>query len=91
MKGLNDLTKNFDELAKFTAEIDGDLGTVSFDPFDAESIENAIIAVERMIDNKSSIYPSNQLIQDLAGDLKEQYRQGIIDNAAEARIHGEDK
>ncbi|MFV5348618.1 hypothetical protein [Acinetobacter soli] len=91
MKGLNHLTKKLDDLAKFLSEIDGKLGTISYDPFDAESIEHAIVECEKMIDNKSSKYSSNQEIQSIAKELKAKYRQGIIDKAAEARIQGEYK
>lgn len=56
MKGLDELSKNFKNFEKFISEIDGELGTVNFDPFDAESIEQAIIEMETMIDDKSMTY-----------------------------------
>ena len=91
MKGLEDLSKTIKELEKFLSEIDGELGTVNFDPFDAESIEQAIIAMERMIDDKSMTYSRNPMVQEIAIETKVNYRQAIIDKAAEARIQNEDE
>lgn len=91
MKGLDDLSKNIKELEQFFSEIDGELGTVNFDPFDAESIEQAIIEMERMIDGKSTVYAKNQMIQKIAIETKTTYRQAIIDKAAEARVQKEDE
>lgn len=91
MKGVGELSKIFKELEKFLSEIDGELGTVNFDPFDAASIEQAIIEMERMIDDKSMTYSRNQMIQDIAIETKTNYRQAIIDKAAEARVQKEDE
>lgn len=91
MKGLDELSKNFKNFEKFISEIDGELGTVNFDPFDAESIEQAIIEMETMIDDKSMTYSRNQMIQDMAVQIKTNYRQAIIDKATEARLQKEDE
>lgn len=91
MKGLDELSKTFKELEKFISEIDGELGTVNFDPFDAESIEQAIVEMERMLDDKSMTYSRNQMIQDMAIEIKANYRQAIIDKAAVARVRTEDE
>ena len=51
--GLDQLSKQMKQLEKFTKEIDGSIGEVSFNPFDAESIEHAIVEMENLIDQKS--------------------------------------
>jgi len=86
MKGLDQFAKRIEELGKFTSELNGELGTISFNPFDAESIEQAIVEMERMIDERSLRYPDNPMINETATDLKSAYRQSIIDNAAESRL-----
>jgi hypothetical protein len=91
MKGLDDLSKKLKEFEKFISEIDGEIGTVNFDPFDAESIEQAIIKMEKMIDDKSTVYYRNQMIQDISVEMKEKYRQAIIDKAANSRLQAEDE
>ncbi|NHB58875.1 hypothetical protein G9F32_12735 [Acinetobacter sp. 194] len=87
IKGLDHLSKQMKQLEKFMKEIDGSLGEVQFDPFDAESIEQAIINIENMIDQKSENYLNNPMISKIVGNLKENYRQNIIDKAAEARVN----
>ena len=86
IQGLDQLTKQLQEIERFTSDIEGTLGEVKFDPFDAESIEHAIVAMENMIDQKSQDYASNPMITGLVHDMKGSYREQIIDKAAEARL-----
>lgn len=86
IQGLDALTKQFDEAQKAIAELDGELGVVSFDPQDPGSIEAAIKEVEATIDAKVGRYASNPIVAPLIDGMKEQYRQGIIDRAAAARL-----
>lgn len=88
IQGLEQLTKQFEQLEKFSKEIDGLFGEVSFNPFDAESIEHAIVNMENLIDEKVQNYSSNSVIVELVANLKETYRSQILDKAAEARIEG---
>lgn len=57
--GLDQLSKQMKQLEKFTKEIDGSFGNVQFDPFDAESIEQALVKMESLIDQKSESYLGN--------------------------------
>jgi len=84
--GLDKLTKQFDDAQKALAALDGELGSVRFNPHDPGSIESAIQEVEAMIDARVGEYASNPIIGQLIGGLKERYRQGILDRAAEARM-----
>lgn len=88
--GLDRLSKQMKQLEKFMKEIDGSLGEVNFDPSDAESIEQAIVSMENMIDQKSENYLNNPMISKIIGNLKEKYRQSIIDKAAEARTDNDE-
>ena len=87
--GLDKLSKDLEDAQKAMSEIDGELGTVSFDPHDPASIEVAIQKVEQIIDGRLGSYGSNSIVEQLSRGMKEQYRQGIIDKAAVARV-GED-
>ncbi len=91
IQGLDQLTKQLQEIERFTSDIDGTLGEVKFDPFDAESIEHAIVAMENMIDQKAQNYASNSMITDLVHNMKVGYRQQIIDKAAEARLENNEE
>ena len=86
--GLDKITRELKEAQQTLAEIDGKLGAVSFDPSDAESIEDAIVAMEQMIDARLGTYVSNRMIAPLAEQMKASYRQAILDKAAAARLEG---
>lgn len=89
MKGLGSLSKSLEELGRFTSELDGELGTLNFNPFDAESIEQAIVKMESWVDERSRSYPNNSMIKDISAELKSTYRQAILDKASEARMKGD--
>ena len=83
--GLDKLSRDLEDAQKAMTAMDGELGSVRFDPHDPASIEAAIQEVDRLIDERLGSYASNPLIGPLAEGMKEQYRQGIIDKAAAAR------
>jgi hypothetical protein len=87
--GLDKLSRDLEDAQKAMSEMDGELGSVSFDPHDPASIEAAIQEVERLIDERLGSYATNPIVGPLAEGMKEKYRQGIIDKAAAARS-GED-
>lgn len=87
--GLDKLSRDLEDAQKAISEMDGELGSVSFDPHDPASIEAAIQEVERLIDERLGSYASNPIVWPLAEGMKEHYRQGIVDKAAAART-GED-
>ena len=86
--GLDKLQRTLKQAAKAAREADGDIGTVKFDPYDPASIEQAIAAMEVMIDAKFSGADDNPLIQEMAAAMKEQYRAGILKRAAAERLKG---
>ena len=73
-------------MAKFADEINGELASVSYDPDNPESIETAIQQVNDAIDEKTRSYERNDWIQNLAAQLKEQFRNSILEKAAAARM-----
>lgn len=85
--GLDNLQKNLKEAQLALQELDGNLGTVQFDPNDPSSIEAAIQSVNKMIDERVASYSENLLVGSLADQMKESYREAIIRKAAEARLN----
>lgn len=79
------LTKRLKELEQFLGELENYSQTLSFDPFDAESIENALIQMENMIDERGQYSTTNPMIEKIASELKDKYRKAIIDKAAKYR------
>lgn len=88
--GLDQLNHDLEEAQMAMSEVDGELGSVRFDPQDPTSVEAAIHEVERLIDEKLGSYASNPIVGPLIEGMKEQYRQGILDKAAEARTAEDD-
>ena len=89
--GLDKLTKQLEEAQKAFADIDGELGTVSFDPSDPSSIELAINSMNDLVDQRVGRYAANPLVAPLIDAMKEQYRSAILEQAAAARLKGNDE
>ena len=88
LKGLDKLVKKMDQLEKAAAALDGDIASVNFDPDDPQSIELAIQKMECAIDERVGDYSNNDMVEKLVGEMKERYRQAILERAAEARSEG---
>jgi len=86
--GLDQFASQLDDAQKALAALGSELGTVKFNPQDPASIEAAIKQIESTIDDRLGAYASNPIIGPLAEQMKEKYRQEIIDRAAAARLSG---
>lgn len=84
--GFDSLTRQLEDAQKALKELDGQLGSVSFDPQDPGSVEAAIKNMETIIDERVGRYASNSIITPLAEGMKEQYRSEILKRAAAARL-----
>lgn len=89
IKGLDNFTRRITELQRATKALDGDIASVNFDPHDPQSIELAIQKMEAAVDEKVGDYRDNEMVAGVVSDIKDQYRQAILERAAEARIEGE--
>ena len=87
--GLDELTRQLEDAQKAFQELDGELGTVNFDPHDPQSIDLAIRTMEGIIDARVGRYANNSIVAPLIDDLKESYRAAILEKAATARIEGD--
>ena len=87
--GLDKLQKNLKDAQRALSELDGELGVVNFDPNDPASIEGAIQSVNRMIDDRLGEYSSNLIVGPLAEQMKEKYRESILEKAGEARLESD--
>lgn len=90
VKGLELLQKELEEAQRAISELEGDLGTVSFDAEEPYSVEAAIQAVNQLIDGRIGQYASNPFIAPIIDGLKESYREAIILKASEARLQAEE-
>lgn len=88
--GLHELQKELAQAQQALRAIDGQLGSVSFDPQDPGSVEAAIRSMEALIDEKLASYSSNGFVTELASSMKAQYREGILERAATERLKRKD-
>lgn len=90
ISGLDKLQREFKTAQEAIGELRGELETVSMDPHDPASIDQAISEMERIIDAKVASYERNEFIGPLVQDLKENYRSMMLESAAEARLKGDE-
>lgn len=91
IKGLNELSRKLKELEKAIAALDGEIGSVNFDPNNPQSIEVAIQKMEQAVDERVGDYSGNDMIEGIVSEVKERYRQAILERASEARNEQEDE
>ena len=84
--GFDGLSRQLDEARQALSSIDGELGTITFDPNDPGAIEAAIQQMETILDERLASYSANPIVGPLLVGLKEKYREGIIERAAAARL-----
>lgn len=84
--GLDKLQKDLKVAQLALNELDGNLGTLHFDPQDPVSIENAIQKINQIIDERVSQYSSNPIIGPLAEQMKQTYRENLIQKATQFRL-----
>ena len=89
VQGLDKLQKQLKEAQLALQDIDGELGTVSFNPNDPESIAIAISKMEALVDEKMGKYDKNPFVAPMIEASKEQFRASILEKASESRIENE--
>lgn len=90
IEGLDKLQRDLKRVQDAISELDGDLGSVSFNPDDPESIDLAISSMEKLIDEKVAGFEDNDIVASLIDEMKGQYRAVILEKAAEARLREEE-
>lgn len=88
LKGLGDLQKTLSEAQLALEAVNGELGTLSFNPDDPGSVEAAIAESERLVDQRLGKYANNSIVGPLIVQMKQSFRAAVIEKAAEARLKG---
>jgi len=91
IEGLDKLQKELEQAERAFKELDGDLGQVNFDPNDPASINSAIVSMEQVIDQRVGRYANNELVAPMIEAAKEQFRDAIVQKAAQARLEADDE
>lgn len=89
IKGLDTLQRTLREAQNALKAVEGELGTLTFDPHEPASIEAAIVESERLVDERLGAYSANAMVAPLIQQMKEAFRAAVIEKAAEARLKEE--
>jgi hypothetical protein len=89
LNGLDELQRTLAEAQQALKAVNGELGTLRFNPEDPESIEAAIAESERLVDERLGKYANNSIIGPLISQMKDSFRTAVIEKAAEVRLKGE--
>lgn len=88
IKGLDKLQRTLEQAEEAFRALDGTIAELSFNPHDANSVENAIAEMELVIDRKLAPHRGNELVEQTARKFKSSYRDKILKRAATARLEG---
>lgn len=89
ISGLDELQRSLSDASHALQELDGEISTVKFNPHNPSSVEAAVVQMEQAIDAKTAPYRGNAIVENVARQLKERYRQELYDRAAKARLQAE--
>lgn len=87
--GLDQLQKQLHDAQQAFRSLDGTIATLNFDPDEPASIQAAIRQMEQAVDDKTSPYRGNDMVESVASQLKEAYREEIERHAANGRLQRE--
>lgn len=85
IQGFDKLQKQLREAGKAFKEIDGEIAAVQFNPADHSSVEAAIADMERSLDTRLASYAGNPLVENVAQQMKVNYRERLLQRASEMR------
>lgn len=79
--GLDKLQRELKDAQRAFQSLDGTLTTLKFNPDDPQSVKAAIRQMEAAIDSKTAAYRGNTLVSNVAQQLKDKYREKILERA----------
>lgn len=85
-KGFGQLQKQLQMAQEALKRVEGQLGTVQFDPNDPESIEGAMRQIDAIIEERLGDYLDNPIIGPLSESMKEKYKEAILEQAQAMRL-----
>lgn len=85
ISGLDHLQKQLEQAQRALKRLDGEIGTLHFDPSEPAAVQGAIGEMEAMIDREIAPYRSNKLVKSIADAMKKKYSDMIEEKAARHR------
>ena len=87
--GFDQLQRQLQAAQEALKRVEGELGTVQFDPNDPESIEAAMRQIDAIIDERLGDYLDNPIIGPLSERMKGKYKEAILEQAQAKRLEAE--
>jgi len=82
LSGMSDVLRNMEQLKQ---ALHGAVAKASFDPHDPQDVERAIRMVEQEVDLRMAPYSLSPGVQEIAAELKQEYRKALLQRAKEAQ------
>jgi hypothetical protein len=82
LSGMSDVLRNMEQLKQ---ALNGAVAKASFDPHDPQDMERAIRKIEQEVDLRLAPYFLSPEVQDIAAQLKQEYRKALLQKAEEAK------
>jgi hypothetical protein len=86
ISGFDEIQNTLSEASEALSALDGELAVLKFNSEDHFSVEAAIRQMEESIDMRLAPYQGNDIVKGIVAQMKENYREHILDMVAEARI-----
>lgn len=82
---LGQLQRGLGDAMRDLRSLDATIATLKFDPDDRSGVNSAIWEMERTIDATTGQHRGNRLVGIITSNLKEKYRQTIVERFMQAR------
>jgi hypothetical protein len=82
LDGMSEVTRNMEQLKR---ALDAAFTGLGFDPEKPEEVERAIREIEMKVDIKFAPYISSPGVREIAKQMKDEYRNAILQKADDAR------
>lgn len=84
LTGFDELQKELQTASRALKALDGTVAELKFNPSDPQSVNAAIKDMERAIDRKVAPYRNNEIVRNLALEMKASYKSEIRAQARKA-------
>lgn len=84
LTGFDELKKELQAASRALKALDGTVAELEFDPSDPQSVNAVIREMERAIDRKVAPYRNNEIVRNLALEMKASYKSEIRAQARKA-------
>jgi len=79
---MSEVMRNMEQLKQ---ALEGSVAKASFDPLNRQEVDRAIRMIEQEVDLRLAPYSLSPGVQEIAAELKQEYRKALLQRAEEAK------